>query len=128
MVPLNCRHFIAAVVVLLLAGADALASGRIEGRVTRRDGSGVSGVTVVVNETGNSTLTDPEGRFTLSDLAPGTVKITFLLGTNSIAADRVVNDDSSVTIEQVVDWTAGFAETVTTSAASRHTERLFEAP
>ena len=128
MVPMNCRHFIAAVIVLLLAGADALASGRIEGRVTRRDGSGVSGVTVVVNETGNSTLTDPEGRFTLSDLAPGTVKITFLLGTNSVTADRVVNDNSRVTIEQVVDWTVGFAETVTTSAASRHTERLFEAP
>jgi iron complex outermembrane receptor protein len=128
MAPVSYRHFTAALVVLLLAGADAFASGRIEGRVTRRDGSGVSGVTVVVNETGNSTLTDPEGRFALSDLAPGTVRITFLLGMNSITADRVVSDNSSVTIEQVVDWTVGFAETVTTYAASRHTERLFEAP
>ena len=124
----NHRHFITTLVVLLLAGADALASGRIEGRVTRRNGSGVSGVTVVINETGDSTLTDPEGRFAFFDVAAGPVKITFLLGTNSITADRVVDDNGSITIEQVVDWTAGFAETVTTYSASRHTERLFEAP
>jgi iron complex outermembrane receptor protein len=109
MEPLNNRHFIAAVVVLLLAGTgkSVLASGRLEGRVTRRDGSSVGGVTVLVNETRNSTLTDPEGRFAFSDLAPGTVKVTFLLGANSITTDRVVIDNSSVTIELVVDWTVG---------------------
>jgi len=126
--PLNYRHLLAALVVLLLAGADASASGQIEGRVTRRDGSAVSGVTVVIEAARTSTLTDPEGRFAFFDVAPGMVRITFLLGTHSIATDRVVDDNSSVTIDQVVDWTVGYAETVTTYAASRRTERLIEAP
>jgi outer membrane receptor for ferrienterochelin and colicins len=126
--PLNHRHLLAALVILLLAGAEAFAGGQIEGRVTRRDGSAVSGVTVVIEAAGTSTLTDPEGRFAFADVAPGTVKITFFLGTNSITTDRVVDDNRSVTVDQVVDWTVGFAETVTTYAASRRTERLIEAP
>ena len=123
-------YVIAAGVILLLAGADAsvLASGRIEGRVTRPDGSGLGGVTVLINNSGISTLTDPEGRFVFDDLEPGTVSVTFSMGPNAITAERVVLDNSRVTLEQVVDWTVGYAETVTTYAASRHTERLFEAP
>lgn len=117
--------------VLLLfpvLNASALASGRIEGRVTRQDGSGLGGVTVVVNETRTATLTDPEGRFVFANVGPGTFSVTFLLGANTLTTEQIAVNDDSVTVNQVVEWTVRYADTVTVYAASRHTQHLFEAP
>jgi iron complex outermembrane receptor protein len=115
--------------VFVLAGASAaLADGRIEGRVTRPGGAGFGGVTVILNETAEMTITDGEGRFVFAGVAPGTFSVTFALGGNTLTAETITVNENRVTLEQVLDWNVGYAETVTVYAASRRIERLIEAP
>lgn len=116
------------VLTLVLLVAPALASGRIEGRVTRSDGSGVGGVSVVVNEIRATTVTDAEGRFVFADVGPGTFSVTFLLGENAVTAQGVTVNDDSVTVNRTVDWKVHYVETVTAYGASRRTQRVPEAP
>jgi hypothetical protein len=113
---------------LALWPAAARADGRIEGRVTTTDGTGLGGVTVAIDGTTTSMLTDSEGRFAFRDVHPGTFSITFALGTKTLTVDNVQVDENTVNLERTVDWKVGFAETITTYAAFRRTERLFEAP
>jgi hypothetical protein len=64
-------------VVVCVAGAAAQGTGRIVGRVTDRDGAGVSGA--VVSLSGAAALqaiADEDGRFTIDALAAGTYTVT----------------------------------------------------
>ena len=61
-------------------------------------------------------------------LAPGRVKITFLLGDNVLVVENVQVGDTPATLDRVLDWKVGYAETVTVFGASRRPERLVEAP
>ncbi len=104
------------------------AQGRLEGRVTRTNGAALSGVSVLINETTASTVTDIAGRYAFDGLPAGTYTVTFSLGTNIMTLADVRVDKTTIRLDPVFDWTVTFAESMTVYAASRRTERLFEAP
>ena len=108
--------------------SQAVANGRLAGRLTRPDGTPLSGVTVVVERTGGTTLTDSQGRFAFEDLAAGEVTVTLTLGAHLLTLSESVIDNATVTLDRVLDWKAGYTETLTVRAASHRPERLFEAP
>ena len=54
-------------------------TGRIEGRVVRDDGSGVGGVSVVLNELSFTDITQVSGTFLFSGVPVGSYTITFTL-------------------------------------------------
>ncbi len=111
-----------------LAPETILAASRLEGRLTRPDGTALAGVSVIIDGTGESALTDSNGRYVFEGLAPGRVKITFLLGDNVLVVENVQVGDTPATLDRVLDWKVGYAETVTVFGASRRPERLVEAP
>ena len=118
------------VVILLLVAASALAAdGRITGRVTRADGSGLGGVIVQAIGAGRATVTESDGSFTLSGIAPGTYTLNFNAGEYSATrSDVIVTSGGTTRVDQSVDWRISIAETITVTTASRFTERIVDAP
>ena len=116
------------VVVALRADAGAQQTGRLEGRLTRSDGTGLSGVTVTVPATDVATLTDAEGRFVLEPVPAGAITVVLSLGLNVMTVTDVRVEQGFGRLDRAVDWQVGFVETITVYAASRRTERLFDAP
>ncbi len=123
------------VLVLAVASCLALSSvalaqgGRIEGRVVRADGTGVGGVTVVVNEAGLAGITDSNGSFRFAGVPAGTYSISFTLGDNADTMSGVeVAAGQTARVDQTVDWELSFADTITVVSASRRAERIVEAP
>src|SRR5688572_88705 len=110
-------HRIAIVVffLALLLGIPSavLADGRLEGRVTGAGGAGLTGVSVLINETAESVLTDQAGRYAFDRVPSGTFSVTFALGTNVLTVREVRIGDASVRLDQSVDWNTTFAETIT---------------
>jgi outer membrane receptor protein involved in Fe transport len=104
------------------------ADGRLEGRVTGAGGTGLTGVSVLINETATSVLTDQAGRYAFDRVPSGTFTVTFALGANMLTVREVRISDGPVRLDQAVDWSATFAETITVYAASRRVEHLFDAP
>ncbi|MFQ5793161.1 MAG: TonB-dependent receptor plug domain-containing protein, partial [Acidobacteriota bacterium] len=105
------------------------APGRIEGRVTREDGSGVGGVSVVLVETSATDITDTGGHFAFANVLPGTYTITFALGQNVVTTSGITVTAGTTTFaDETVDWEVGFVETLTVTAVSRKLERIVEAP
>jgi len=105
-------------------------TGRIEGRVTHGDGSGVGGVTVVINETSSVDITDSNGNYAFSGVPAGaTYSISFTLGENVVTETGVsVSPRTTTRVDQEVDWNVGFMESLTVVSASRRIERIVEAP
>jgi outer membrane receptor protein involved in Fe transport len=123
----NIVFFVCALLSSVLAWPQE--TGRIEGRVVRSDGTAVGGVSVVLNELSLTDITDANGLFTFSAVPAGAYSVTFVLGTNVVTQDQVqVAAGQSTLLEQQVDWTAGFAETLTVYGVSRRVERIVEAP
>lgn len=120
------------VLVLLVAGAGlaaAQAPGRIEGRVTREDGSGLGGVLVRIDEVDAVAVTEPTGSFVLMNVPPGTYTVNFELLERSDSQSGVeVTADNTTRLDKSVDWDVSFAETITVTSASRRVERITEAP
>jgi hypothetical protein len=111
-------HFVY-VAAAALAAVQAFAqgeTGRIEGRVIRTDDSPVSGVSVVVNELSLTEITDANGLFAFPSVPAGAYTVSFVLGTNLVTSEVTVAGGQPALIEQRVDWTAGFAETLTVLA------------
>ncbi|HXU45630.1 MAG TPA: TonB-dependent receptor [Thermoanaerobaculia bacterium] len=107
----------------------AQGSGRIEGQLARQDGSGIGGVTVVIQTTGQATLTDSSGRFTLQPVPAGTYDLSFSAGDRTDTATGVeVTAGRTTQVDRKVDWDISFAETITVFSASRETEKITEAP
>jgi outer membrane receptor for ferrienterochelin and colicins len=103
--------------------------GRIEGRVTREDGTDLGGVAVRVEPLDEVVLTDPEGGFTFESVPAGTYTVSFSLGDRSVSEPGVqVTAGSTTTVDKTVDWDVSFAETLTVFSASRRAERVTEAP
>ncbi len=120
--------FVLAFGSLLATTTFAQETGRITGRVARDDGSGVGGVTVVVNEISAADITDQAGTFTFDRLPAGTYSITFILGENADTESGVaVGSGATAVIEKEVDWEIGFVETLTVTSASLQRERIVEA-
>ena len=68
----------------------AQTTGRIDGRVTGSDGRGQGGVSVVVHETKDATITDATGYYSFAKIAPGTYTVIFAQGQNSLTETGVV--------------------------------------
>ena len=128
-----CRLFLASLFVVCFFTPDYAFSqtgtGRIKGRVIRADGSGVGGVSVVLNEIGATDITATNGAFFFDDVPEGAYSITLALGENTTTlADVSVTADATTELEPNVDWVAGIAESITVTSASREVERIVEAP
>jgi outer membrane receptor for ferrienterochelin and colicins len=117
-----------AVLLAAAAASPVSADGRLEGRVTRSDGSALSGVSVLLNQLAASTLTDPFGRFVFENVPAGTFSVTLALGPHVLTVQDIVVGNDTVFVERAVDWAVSYADTITVYAASRRTERFFEAP
>ena len=104
-------------------------AGSIAGKVTRLDGAGLAGVTVVIDPLGRSAQTDATGSYVLDGVPAGTYEVTFSLSDHSTAESAiVVAAGATRTLDQKVDWDLSFAETITVFSVSRRAERITEAP
>lgn len=125
------RRLLCITVLASLATATAFgqSAGRIVGRVTRADGTGVSGVTVAVDQTSKEQVTDGNGSFSFDDVPVGTHSLTFTLRDLSDSESGLeVRAGSTATVEKVVGWPIGFAERLTVTSASVQRERIVDAP
>ena len=115
--------------MLLPLALTAQGAGKLEGSVTRADGSGIGGVTVIINETGAVTVTRRDGTFTFDNVPAGSYTVSFTLGDNQTTESGVeVTGGGTTQLDKSVDWTVSFAETITVVSASRRPERIVEAP
>jgi outer membrane receptor protein involved in Fe transport len=103
-------------------------NGRIEGRLVRKDGTGVAGASVVLSETRATDLTGTHGNFSFPNLPPGTYSITLALGDNLTTTGVRVVAGETTTIEETVDWEIGFTDMLIVRGASRQLERVIDAP
>ena len=126
------RIYLIALVLLLLGLGPALAQltgGRIAGRVTRPDGTGIGGVSVQIDELDLSTLTRSDGSYEIADVPVGTYNLTFsLVDRTATEAGVQVAAGETRTLDKSVDWDVSFAETITVTSVSRRAERITEAP
>ncbi|MFP5286125.1 MAG: TonB-dependent receptor domain-containing protein, partial [Thermoanaerobaculia bacterium] len=118
--------------VLLLAGsglAMAQEQGRIEGRVTREDGTGITGVSVRLDQLDQVVLSDAEGNFAFAGVPPGSYTLTYSLLDYTDTQEAVeVTAGQTASIDRVLDWDVSFAESITVTSVSRREERIVEAP
>jgi len=126
------RFVVALCVLLLLAGSGIAAAqeeGRIEGRVTREDGTGVTGVSVRLDQLDQVVLTDEMGNFYFAHVPPGSYNLTYSLLDYTDTQEGVeVAAGQTATVDRSVDWDVSFAETITVTSVSRREERITEAP
>jgi outer membrane receptor for ferrienterochelin and colicins len=116
------------IVLSLIAVPVFAANGRISGRITRSDGTGIGGVIVQVVELSRAITTESDGSFSL-DVPAGTYTLNFVAGDQAIAENNVVvTGGATTTVDKKVDWQLSIAETITVYSASRRTERVVEAP
>jgi iron complex outermembrane receptor protein len=120
------------VLFVLLAASLASAEterGRIAGRIVREDGSGVSGVSVTLDDQSRPAVSDASGRFSLERVEPGTHSLTFTQGSNmATESDLQVTAGVVTGVHRVVDWSYVYAESLTVRGASRRVERIVDAP
>ncbi len=124
-------RLVGAGVLLSLLGAVPCRAqeGRIEGQVLRNDGTGLAGVTVIVNELSLSDITRSSGVFSFSGVPAGTYSLSLALGDQvKTVAGVSVSAAATTRVEEHVDWKAGLAESMTVFSASRRVERVVEAP
>ena len=110
--------------ILILAALPALAAnGRIAGRITRTDGTGIGGVIVQIVELSRAITTESDGSFSF-DVPPGTYTLNLVAGDQATTESNVVVTDGGTTrVDKQVDWQLSIAETITVYSASRRTER-----
>jgi len=126
--PRSARSLFLGILIVLLAVPLFAANGRITGRITRADGTGIGGVIVQAVETSQVTLSEPSGAFTLS-VPPGTYTVQFVAGEQVATESGVaVTSGGNTRVDKQVDWNLSIAETITVYSASRRTERVTEAP
>jgi iron complex outermembrane receptor protein len=123
------RAVVMTVLALAASASAAIASGRIEGRLQTPDGRSVPGVAIVVVETSATAVSDANGSYSFDALPAGRYTLTFSLADNSVTrSDVAVTDGTATPLDLVLDWALRFSDTITVYGASRHTERLVEAP
>jgi iron complex outermembrane receptor protein len=104
-------------------------AGAISGRVVRNDGSPLSGVMVVLRETGAVEWTATDGTYRFPRVRPGTYTVLLTLGGYSTTESLSLSAGTAApSIETKVDWPLSFVESMVVAAPSRQTERLADAP
>jgi iron complex outermembrane receptor protein len=107
----------------------AQGTGNIEGTIARQGGSPLGGVSVVINGLDRAQLTGANGAFSFRAVPAGEYTLTFTLADQTMAVENVVVTAGQTTaVEPEVDWTVSYVDTITVYSASRHTERITEAP
>ena len=118
-----------ALFVLLASATVATAqNGKIEGAVTREDGSGIRGVSVVIEELGKAEITSSTGAYEFVNIPAGSYSVSFSLGDNVSRASVEVASGETASLDQSVDWDINFVDTITVFSASRREERIVDAP
>ena len=130
---MHSKRFVVGLCLLLLLAGTGLAmaqeQGRIEGRVAREDGSGITGVSVRLDQLDQVVLTDEMGNFHFADVPAGTYTLTYSLLDYTDTQDGVaVTAGQTASVDRVLDWDVSFAETITVSSVSRREERIVDAP
>ena len=115
---------------LLPISATAQGTGTVTGTVTRAgEGSALAGVQVTVRNTGQSTVTGTDGRYTLRRVPEGPQTIVFRwLGYSPTEAEVNVEAGSSVTVDAGLEPVAVALTELVVEGASRAPERIVEAP
>jgi len=103
-------------------------NGQIEGAVTREDGTGIRGVSVVIEELGKAEITSASGEYRFTNVPAGSYNLSFSLGDNLVRDSVDVAADEAAVLDQSVDWDINFADTITVFSASRREERIVDAP
>src|SRR5262245_2947129 len=88
-----------------VAAQSASGSGRLEGIVVRKDGSGIGGVVVLIEELRRSDVTDADGKYAFGGLAPATYTVLNTLGPYSLRQSHVtISGGVTTTLRAIVDW------------------------
>jgi outer membrane receptor for ferrienterochelin and colicins len=130
----SLRNLLAAGSILLLAGtarsATAQETGTVTGTVTRTgEGSPLSSVSVSVQGTGQSTITAPDGKYTLRRVPAGPQVIVFRwLGYRPTETQVTVEAGSTATVDAALEPVAVALTEIVVQGASRAPERIVEAP
>jgi outer membrane receptor protein involved in Fe transport len=112
-----------------LASAAAQESGTVSGTVTRAEGGPLASVSVSVGQTGISTITSPDGRYTLRRVPAGSQTIVFRwLGYRPTQVHVLVEPEKTVTADAVMEAVAISLSEIVVEGASRAPERIVEAP
>src|SRR5690349_838132 len=108
----------------------AQGTGTVTGTVTRADErSPLASVNVTVQSTGQTTVTGPDGRYTLRRVPEGPQTIVFRwLGYRPTEEQTTVEADGSVTVDVGLEPVAIALTEIEVTAASRAPERIVEAP
>jgi len=118
-----------AVALLLPAWALAQGTGTVSGRVTRSDGSPVSGVSVTVQSTRATGVSGSDGRYTLERVPAGQQTITFRWpGYQPKEAQVTVTAGATATADAVLEMQAVVLSEIIVTTASRAPERVVDAP
>src|SRR5688500_5778175 len=121
-----------AAVLLSLAPVLVVAqeSGTVTGTVTRMgEGSALPSVSVEVKGTGQSTITGPDGKYTLRRVPTGPQVIVFRwLGYRPTETQATVEPGSTVTVDAALEPVAVALTEIVVEGASRAPERIVEAP
>jgi iron complex outermembrane receptor protein len=130
---MKSKRFVVALCLLLLLAGSGLAvaqeQGRIEGRVTREDGSGITGVSVRLDQLDQVVLSDAMGNFAFADVPPGTYTLTYSLLDYTDTQEAVeVAAGQTASVDRALDWDVSFAESITVTSVSRREERITQAP
>jgi outer membrane receptor for ferrienterochelin and colicins len=127
--PIRRSIYVLVACCLLFSAVSAFAqSGRISGRITRANGTGIGGVIVQVLELSRVELTNADGNF-IFEVPAGTYTLQFVAGDQADTERNVVVTAGSTTrVAKQVDWNLSIAETITVYSASRRTERVVDAP
>jgi len=110
--------------------AVAQETGAVAGTVTRAvEGSALSGVSVTVQATGQSTVTGPDGKYTLRRVPVGPQRIVFRwLGYRPTEVDVTVEPGATVTADAGMEAVTISLAEIVVQGASRAPERIVEAP
>jgi iron complex outermembrane receptor protein len=121
-----CRILLIVVCALALS-TDVWAQGRLDGRITRPDGTGISGVLVSLTELQRDTVSDGNGAWVLSRVPEGAYTVLLTLAEFS-DSQRVTVSGATTTIDRTLDWNLRFTDTIVVAGATRRNERLIETP
>jgi len=129
------RHGIVVLATFMLAvvlpgPAVAQGVGTVTGLVTRAgEGSPLPSVSVTVQSTGLSTITGPDGRYTLRRVPEGAQTIVFRwLGYKPMEIRTTVEADRTATVYAAMEPVPVALTEMVVSTASRAPERIVEAP
>src|SRR5687767_5466685 len=101
----RARSILVLLTIFLAGSLMAQATGRIAGRVTRGDGSGLSGVIVTIQELSQAEVTDANGNYAFNNVPAGSYTLLFSAGEQADTLTNVtVNSGATTRADKSTDW------------------------